>query len=114
DAELVLLKVENDEGKITTRNIVAALQWILDNHEKYNIRIVNMSLSDDAVGSYKQSEVDQLAEQLIEMGLVIVAAVGNDEHGSVKPPANSLNVIAVGGIDDDNMLLNNEAGKLYH
>ena len=113
DAELVLLKVQNEEDLITTENICKALQWVLKNHEAYNIRIVNMSLGDDAIGSYKESAVDQLAEQLIEKGITIVAAAGNDENGLVKPPANSLNVIAVGGIDDENML-GESAAKLYH
>lgn len=112
NAELVLLKVMNDEGHITTENIVKALQWVLKNYEKYDIRIVNMSLGDDASASYKQSEVDQLAEQLARNGIVVVAAVGNDENGAIKPPANSPHVIAVGGIDDENDL-NDEAG-LYH
>jgi len=112
DAELVLLKVMNDAGHISTENIVKALQWVLANHEQYNIRIVNMSLGDDAAVSYKQSEVDQLAEQLVENGIVVVAAVGNDEHGTIKPPANSPHVIAVGGIDDENDLT--DATGLYH
>ena len=112
NAELVLLKVMNDEGHITTENIVKALQWVLKNFEKYDIRIVNMSLGDDAPTSYKQSEVDQLAKQLVRNGIVVVAAVGNDEHGTIRPPANSPHVIAVGGIDDENDL-NDEAG-LYH
>ncbi len=113
DAELVLLKVQNEEGRITTENICKALKWVLQNHDAYNIRIVNMSLGDDVIGSYKESAVDQLAEQVIEKGIVIVAAVGNDENGMIKPPANSLNVIAVGGIDDENML-GEIAAKLYH
>ena len=112
DAELVLLKVMNEAGHITTENIVKALQWVLNNYKKYDIRIVNMSLGDDAAISYKQSEVDQLAEQLVENGIVIVAAVGNDEHGAIKPPANSPHVIAVGGIDDENNL--SDAAGLYH
>jgi serine protease AprX len=112
NADLVLLKVMNDEGHITTENIVKALQWVLKNIEKYDIRIVNMSLGDDAPASYKQSEVDQLAEELVRNGIVVVAAVGNDENGAIKPPANSPHVIAVGGIDDENNL-NDEAG-LYH
>jgi serine protease AprX len=113
DAELVLLKVQDTEGKITSGNIVAALQWVLNNHKKYDIRIVNMSLGDDETASYKESKVDKLAEQLIAEGIIVIAAVGNDENGSIKPPANSLNVIAVGGVDDDNKL-QEEAGKLYH
>ena len=112
DAELVLVKVMNDDGHITTENIAKALQWVLQNYEQYNIRIVNMSLGDDTAQSYKQSEVDQLAEQLIGNGIVVVAAVGNDEHGTIKPPANSPHVIAVGGIDDENNLM--DAAGLYH
>jgi serine protease AprX len=112
DAELVLLKVMNEEGKITTENIVKALQWVLKNHRKYEIRIVNMSLGDDADTSYKQSEIDKLAEQLTGSGIAVVAAAGNDENGLIKPPANSPQVIAVGGIDDENNLAAN--AKLYH
>lgn len=107
DAELVLLKVQDTNGKITTENIAKALQWVLDHHRQYGIKIVNLSLGDDDIGSYKASKVDQLAEQLIEQGVSVVAAVGNDENGVIHPPANSLNVIAVGGIDDSNELNSN-------
>ncbi|HJW31002.1 MAG TPA: S8 family serine peptidase, partial [Saprospiraceae bacterium] len=112
NAELVLLKVMNDAGHITTENIVKALQWVLDHHEQYDIRIVNMSLGDDRTVSYKQSEVDQLAEELVKKGIIVVAAVGNDEHVTIKPPANSPHVIAVGGIDDENNL--SDVTGLYH
>ncbi|MEK7225459.1 MAG: S8 family serine peptidase, partial [Bacteroidota bacterium] len=108
----VLLKVQNEAGRITTENISKALEWVLQNHKKYNIRIVNMSLGDDEAISYKQSEVDRLTEELIKRDIVIVAAVGNDETGAIKPPANSPCVIAVGGVDDDNRL--EESRKLYH
>ena len=113
DAELVLLKVQNADGRITGENIVKALEWVSKNHKKYGIRIVNLSLGDDMVCSYKESRIDQLAEQLIEKGITLVAAVGNDENSEIKPPANSPNVIAVGGIDDNNML---EEGNIngYH
>ena len=56
----------------------------MQHHQEYEIRIVNMSLGDDESVSYKQSEVDRLAEQLIEEGIVVVAAVGNDENGAIK------------------------------
>jgi len=29
DAELVLIKVQDDEGRITTENIAKALEWVL-------------------------------------------------------------------------------------
>ena len=113
NAELVLIKVQNAAGRIPSENIIKALEWVLKNHKKNNIRIVNMSVSDDEVISYKQSKVDQLVEKLIDEGVVVVAAVGNDENGSIKPPANSLRVIAVGGVDDENNF-EIPTAKLYH
>ncbi len=113
DAELVLLKVQDREGRIITDYIVKALEWVLENHRSLGIRIINLSLSDDESGSYKNSKVDQLAEALIVEGLIIVAAVGNDEHSNIHPPANSLNVIAVGGLDDGNQL-GERRDKAYH
>jgi len=113
NAELVLIKVQNDEGKITTENIGKALEWILQNHEEYNIRIVNISLGDNELCSYKESKIDQLAEKLIEQNIVVVAAVGNDEQGNIHPPANALNVITIGGVDDNNNLENGII-KAYH
>lgn len=104
DAELVLLKVQNDENKITNENIVKALEWVLQHHREYDIKIINMSLGGDEAVSYHYSEIDRLAEQLIAVGITIVAAVGNDEHAAIKPPANAKNVISVGGIDDNNYL----------
>src|SRR5258706_6694998 len=113
DADLVLIKVQNDAGRITTENIVKALEWVLQNHAEYNIRIVNISLGDDEAISYKRSEIDRLAELLIVEGITIIAAAGNDENGTIKPPANSPNVITVGGIDDENRIQQLPA-KLYH
>lgn len=113
DAELVLVKVQDNTGKITTANIVKGLRWVLENYEKHNIRILNISLGDNDVCSYKDSEVDKLAEALIEKGITVVAAAGNDEYDNIHPPANSLNVITVGGINDENSL---DTGgiKAYH
>ena len=104
DAELVMIKVQDRFGRITTQSLVDALQWVLTNHKVYNIRIVNMSVSSDETGSYHESEVDKLAEQLYDAGISVVAAVGNDEAGIIKAPANALHVIAVGGINDENKL----------
>ena len=119
EADLVLLKVQitdeahPDKGNITTHNIAAALQWVLDHHQEYMIRVVSISLGDDLPLSNKESVVSQLAEKLIEAGVVVVAAAGNDLNGQLKPPASSLNVITVGGLDDSNQLQSGNQG-LYH
>ena len=112
DAELVLLKVQDQQEQITTDNIVKALQWVLDNYQQYRIRIVNISLGSDESIGFRQSKIDQLAEELIAKGIIIVAAAGNDEKGMIKAPADSPHVITVGGMDDENNL--NSSAKLYH
>jgi serine protease AprX len=112
DAELVLLKVQDDNNKITTENITKALQWVLGHHKEYGIKIVNMSLGGDEATSYHQSTIDQLAQQLFDEGVIVVAAVGNDENATIKPPANAPKVISVGGIDDNNFL--DTEIKAYH
>jgi len=112
DAELVLLKVQDDTGQLHTQYIIDALQWVVDNHKEYGIRIVNISLGADRVTSYKESKIDQLAELLIKNGVTVIAASGNDEQDLIKTPADSPNVITVGGIDDENNL--EKESKLYH
>lgn len=112
EASLVLISVQDEAGSITTENIVKALEWVLQNHQQYNIRIVNMSLGVSEAESFKQSETDRLAEALIDQGVIVVAAAGNDENALIKPPANAPHVITVGGTDDQNDL--EKETNLYH
>ena len=47
-AKLVLVKTGNLRGRgIRDRDISRALIWVLNNHERFNIRIVNISLGGD-------------------------------------------------------------------
>ena len=72
-AEVVLVKV-GALGKIREADIGRGLEWILENHKKYQIRVVNISLGGDEVLPLDQSPVDQLAEEVVAAGVVVVAA----------------------------------------
>jgi serine protease AprX len=104
DANLVLIKIQNDEYKITDENIAKALCWVIENHRAYNIKIVNLSLSGETAEPYGVSEINKLAENLFKENVLVVAAVGNNEIGGILPPASSPHVVAVGGFDDRNKL----------
>lgn len=104
EANLVFLKVQNDDGKITDEAIVKALKWVQENHKKYDIRIVNISLSGDIEKSIAESEINQLAEALFAQNVLVVSAVGNNTDASILPPASCPHVVAVGGLDDQNKL----------
>lgn len=111
-AKLVLVKV-SDKGRISDASIEKGLSWVLANHKKYGIRIVNMSLGGDMDIPTAESRVNQLAEQLIREGVVITVAAGNSSDTRPIPPANAPSVITVGGYSDENQF-DAEAFDLYH
>lgn len=113
-AELVLVKVSAN-GRITEDNIAAGIRWVTANRERYNIRVLNISLGGDNDVPCSRSIIDQAAEEAIRQGIVVVAAAGNsgaDGRHSI-PPANSPSVITVGGYTDNNQL-DGGALDLYH
>ena len=76
------------------------MQWVLDNKEKYNIKVVCMSF-----GSLLQEMNDPLlkgAEVLWNNGIVVVTAGGNSgpEYGTIMSPGASKKVITIGSLDD--------------
>jgi serine protease AprX len=114
EAQVVLVKA-SDRGKITEANIAAGFEWVVNNKERYNIRVVSISLGGDDDVPYETNVVDQAAEEAVKRGLVVLAAAGNSGcTGSPRPvpPANSPSVITVGGYNDNNMP-GNENLELY-
>jgi serine protease AprX len=104
EARLVLVKVGRG-GRISDASIEKGLAWVLDNAQRYGIRVVSMSLGGDADRPLEQSRVNQLAQEAVRRGMVLVAAAGNSgctETPRVLPPATAPSVIAVGGYDDGN------------
>lgn len=100
-ASLVVLKVLSENTKGDFNHVVKALKWILANHKKMNIKVVNLSLvSPDRVYGY-YNEVDEAREivkKLYENGVLIISAVGNDykKKNIDLFPASSIEVISVG------------------
>ena len=114
ECKLVLVKV-SERGRITEENIARGIHWVIAHRERYDIRVLNISLGGDEDVPCSKSIIDQAAEEAISHGIVVVAAAGNsggEGHHSI-PPANSPSVITVGGYSDNNQLNGNELG-LYH
>lgn len=114
-AELVLVKV-SEGGRVTERNIERGLEWVLENREKYNIRVLNISLGGDEDLSAADSRIDWLAEECVWQGIVVIAAAGNSalsEKAHSIPPANSPSIITVGGYADGNQV-DMRLFNLYH
>jgi len=106
DADVVLVKLART-GRITDQNIEDGLAWVLENKEKYGIRIVNISAGGDYEASYLSDPLSQAVEECSREGVVVVCAVGNAGHlpnHPVLPPASAPSAIAVGGLDDNNSI----------
>src|SRR3954468_887484 len=77
DANLVSLKVLDQDGKGTISNIIAALNWIATNGATYNVRVVNMSVGAGIHESYWTDPLTLATKKLTDKGIVVVAAAGN-------------------------------------
>ncbi len=104
ESNLVLVKA-SAQGRVLEENIARGIEWVIENRERYGIRVLNISLGGDEDIPHETSAVDRAAEQAVREGIVVIAAAGNnglaERHTSV-PPANSPSVITVGGYDDGN------------
>ncbi len=106
DSDVVLVKLART-GRISEDDIRRGLEWVLENRERYGIRVVNISAGGDFEQSYLTDPLSQTVERCVAEGLVVVCAVGNAGHlpnHPVFPPASSPSSIAVGGLDDGNSL----------
>ncbi|MBE0695579.1 MAG: S8 family peptidase [Anaerolineaceae bacterium] len=97
---LLNVRVSDDQGFATEADVVAGLQWILQNKDTYAIRVVNLSLNTTSADSYLLSPLDAACEILWFNGIVVVVSAGNNGAGVVYPPANDPFVITVGAADD--------------
>ena len=112
EANLVLVKVSKG-GQIADESIEKGLKWVLRNREKFNIRIVNMSLGGDTDLTTNESKINQFAEELIKLGVCLTVAAGNTYESNSIPPASAPSVITVGGYSDENNL-DADSRELYH
>jgi serine protease AprX len=100
---LVSVKVSDAHGMGYESDVVAGLQWIYENRDDYNIRVVNISLNSSVPQSYHTSPLDAAVEILWFNSVVVVVSAGNNavgHNGILYPPANDPFVITVGATDD--------------
>ncbi len=100
---LVNVKVCDDEGRGLMSDVVAGLQWVFNNRDRYNIRVVNLSLNSAVAESYHTSPLDAALELLWFKRIVVVVSAGNNgkaRSALLYPPANDPFVITVGATDD--------------
>ncbi len=103
DARLVDVRVANASGESDVSQVIAGLDWVVDNAHTggRNIRVVNLSFGTDSRQDYTIDPLAYAAEQAWHHGIVVVTSAGNKgtrSHG-VTDPASDPYVLAVGAAD---------------
>lgn len=103
EAELMVFKVLDKMGNGSTDMTLAALDWIVENHRKWNIRLLNFSMGylPNANPGLQRALIRKL-ETLWEEGVTVVTAAGNNGPGenTVTVPGVSRKLLTVGSSDD--------------
>ncbi len=102
-ASLVLVKTGRpDSFRIGDRDIARALTWVLRNHVRFDVRIINISLGGDIPTKGKLTALDRLVEDATALGITVVCAAGNSGAKRIVAPASAPSAITVGGLNTNN------------
>ena len=103
DARIVSLKLADAYGATDVSQVIAAIDWVVQNKNRngLNIRVLNLSFGTDGVQDYQLDPLTYAAEVAWHSGIVVVVSAGNGGYGTAKlnNPAYDPYVIAVGGVD---------------
>jgi serine protease AprX len=110
-ASLINLKVLDDNGAGSDSRVLAAIDTAILLKDRYNIRVLNLSLGRPILESYTRDPLCQAAEAAWKAGIVVVAAAGNEGrdnsfsesgYGTITAPGNDPYVITVGAMKAEN------------
>ena len=104
NAPLVSLDVMDDSGSGRTSDVIAATEWIFENHKAYNIKVANYSLHGGGRARFYEDPLNRAVSKLWFAGVTVIAAAGNygkdgAPSGVLYAPGNNPFVLTVGAID---------------
>ena len=101
--DLVVVKAFDENGAGVYSDVIRGMQWVLDNRDLYNIRVVNLSFSAAVRSNYWDDPLNQAVMKLWHEGVVVVASAGNTgpDAMSIGVPGNVPYIITVGAMTDN-------------
>ena len=106
-ANIVNLRVLDQNGQGTDSAVIAAINTAINLKDRYNIRVINLSLGRPVYESYTLDPLCQAVESAWKAGIVVVVAAGNEGrnnsagtngYGTIMAPGNDPYVITVGAM----------------
>ncbi len=101
EAGIVAIKTLDKHGSGDSSDVIAAIQWALENSTRYNIKVLNLSLGSQPE-SADYSPIDEAVIAAWKSGMTVVCAAGNEGPGeqTISSPGVCPEVITVGALDD--------------
>ena len=107
ECDIISVKVLDKKGNGNITDVIKGLRWVIENKQKYHIRILNIS-----VGTPIDRELDensrlvQAVNEVWDNDIIVVVAAGNNGPipQSIGAPGNSRKVITVGACDDNDFV----------
>lgn len=102
DASLIGVKVMDENGSGDSSDIIAGMQWVVNNKDKYNIRVLSVSLGAKPGSVTKFDPLAVAVDAVWDKGIIVVVAAGNSgpRQNTITTPGISSKVITVGAVDD--------------
>lgn len=102
EASLVGVKVLDGGGSGTFSGVIEGIQWAVQNKERYNIKVINLSLGASVEEAAKDDPVVQAIEAAEAAGILPVIAAGNSGPfpSTIGTPGNAPAALTVAALDD--------------
>jgi serine protease AprX len=102
EASILSVKAAGADGSADVSNILAAIQWVVSFKERYNIRVLNLSLGTDSTQDWRVDPLNYAVERAWAAGMTVIVAASNKGPApqTITKPADDPWVITVGATDD--------------
>ena len=103
-AGLISLQVLDNTGRGEVSDVIAALDWVLQNAASKDIHVVNMSLGKAVESEAANDPLVLAAEAVWDAGITVVVSAGTygrDGPFTITSPGHSRKVSTVGSITDN-------------
>ena len=101
-ANILAIKALDENGGGSTSKVIEAISYVIDTKDKYNTKILNLSIGTPANSTCDKDPLCKAVEKAVQAGLIVVVAAGNSgpEEGTILSPGTSRYAITVGAVDD--------------
>lgn len=102
EANLIGVKVLSGSGRGSLSDIIRGVQWVVQNKDRYNIKVMNLSLGGRATKGYADDPMAQAIQAASAAGIVPAVAAGNSgsRAQTINTPAHAPKALTVGADDD--------------